>query len=92
MNTLDVIELVLRLSGRRVRQAVSVALIVLSLAVFRMLALPLGIMLAGGLYIVFVFYMFSMSPYAGYASLALIGVAVGSIYVWEKTHPPTLEE
>lgn len=66
--------------------------IVLSLAVFRMLALPLGIMLAGGLYIVFVFYMFSMSPYAGYASLALIGVAVGSIYVWEKTHPPTLEE
>ena len=66
--------------------------IVLSLAVFRMLALPLGIMMAGGAYIVFVFFMFSMSPFAGYASLALIGVVVGSIYIWEKTHPPTLEE
>ncbi len=63
----------------------------ITLAVFRVLALPLGVMLGGGAYIVFVFYMFSISAIAGYGALSLVLVALAAIWAWEKTHPPALK-
>jgi hypothetical protein len=66
--------------------------ILITLAVFRILALPLGVMLAGGAYIVFVFYLFSISALAGYGGLSLVLVVLAAIWAWEKRHPPALEE
>ena len=40
--------------------------------VFTVLALPLGILLAGIAYLFFVFWMFTISPYAGFGSLLLV--------------------
>ncbi len=63
----------------------------LTLAVFKVLALPLGIMFGfiGGLVVLFV--LFSIHMVFGLGALALIVLAVGVRAVWEWKHPPTLE-
>jgi hypothetical protein len=65
--------------------------LMITLAVFRILAIPLGIMFAGGAYIVLVFFMFSFSALAGYGVLSLVPIALAGVFIWEKLHPPKLE-
>ena len=64
----------------------------ITLAVFRILAVPLLVIIAGGAYIVFVFYLFSLSAVAGYGGLSLVPIALALLWLWEKTHPPALKE
>ena len=66
--------------------------LLISLAVFRMLAIPLGVIVAGGAYIVLLFYLFSLSAFAGFAAIAVVVLVVAGIAAWEKTHPPVLKE
>lgn len=60
------------------------------LVVFQVLAVPLAILMAGILYLVFVFWMFSISGWLGVGSLLLIVLAVVARGVWEAKHPPEL--
>jgi hypothetical protein len=64
----------------------------ITLMVFRMLAIPLGILMAGVGYLILLFYLFSTSAAAGYAGLGLVVVVIAAIWAWEKTHPPKLKE
>lgn len=61
-------------------------------AVFKAIAVPLGFIFGGLGYLLLVFFLFSVATWAG---LAAIGVAVGALValgVWEKLHPPDIEE
>lgn len=58
--------------------------------VFQVLALPLGILLGGVIYLVFVFWMFSLSGWAGLGSILIVVLAVAARGVWEAKHPPEL--
>jgi len=60
--------------------------------VFRTLAMPLGIILGGILYLLMVFYLFTISGWLGLAGILLVVAAIVALGVWEKTHPPSLEE
>jgi hypothetical protein len=64
----------------------------ITIAVFRLLAIPLLVLLGGGAYVVAVFYLFSINAFAGYGGLSAILVVIGAVWLWEKTHPPALEE
>jgi hypothetical protein len=63
----------------------------ITVAVFRLLAIPLLVLIAGGGYVVLLFYLFAMNAFAGYAGLGVVVLAVFGVWVWEKTHPPTLD-
>ena len=58
--------------------------------VFQVLALPLAILLGGVLYLVFIFWMFSISGWAGIGSILVVVAAVVARGVWEAKHPPEL--
>lgn len=58
--------------------------------VFQVLAMPLAILLAGVLYLAFIFWMFSISGWLGLGSLLVIVLAVVARGVWEAKHPPEL--
>jgi hypothetical protein len=64
----------------------------ITLMVFRMLAIPLAVLLGGVGYIVLLFYLFSTSAIAGYSGLGVVVIVVAAIWAWEKTHPPKLKE
>jgi hypothetical protein len=66
--------------------------LLITFAVFRILAVPLAVLLGGGAYIVLVFYLFSVNALAGYAGIGAVLLAVFVVWAWEKTHPPALKE
>ena len=59
-------------------------------AVFQVLSIPVGILLGTIFYLVFVFWMFSIHPLAGLASLLVVAGAFGARAVWEAKHPPDI--
>ncbi len=60
------------------------------LVVFQVMALPLGILLGGVIYLVFVFWMFSLSGWAGLGAILVVVLAVAARGIWEAKHPPEL--
>jgi hypothetical protein len=64
----------------------------ITLIVFRTLALPLGLIIGGIAYLVLTFYLFTLHPLAGAAAILVVVAAVGARAIWEKRHPPTLPE
>lgn len=60
------------------------------LAVFQVLAVPLGILFGGLFGLAGLFYLFSVSKLAGLAVLALIVIGLVARGVWEARHPPDL--
>lgn len=60
------------------------------LIVFRVLALPLGLLLGAILGLFLLFWLFTFHPLAG---LGLIGLIVGALVargIWEAKHPPEI--
>lgn len=60
------------------------------LAVFRVLAVPLGILFGGLFGLAALFYLFAFNKWAGLAVLALIIIALVVRGIWEARHPPEL--
>jgi hypothetical protein len=58
--------------------------------VFKILALPVGILLGGVMYLVLIFVMFDLHPAAGLGTLVLPFAAVVARAIWERKHPPVL--
>ncbi len=58
--------------------------------VFRVLAVPLGILLAVVLAFFAIFYLFTLSPFAGLGGIAAIILVIVARGVWEAKHPPDL--
>ena len=58
--------------------------------VFRVLAMPVGVLLGVVLGFFLLFWLFSVTPYAGMAAIALIVLAVVARGVWEAKHPPEI--
>jgi hypothetical protein len=65
--------------------------LLLTLIVFRTLALPLGILFGGIGYLVLVFYLFGLSPFAGLAAILVVVGAIAARGIWEAKHPPKVE-
>lgn len=65
--------------------------LLITFAVFKVLALPLGIIFGGLIGLVALFWLFSISGWAGLAVLIAIVLGVLCFGVWEYRHPPTLE-
>lgn len=61
------------------------------LAVFRVLAIPLGILFGGIFALAALFYIFAFSKLAGLAVLLLIVIALVARGIWEARHPPELQ-
>jgi hypothetical protein len=61
-------------------------------AVFKTLALPLGILLGGIAYIVFLFYLFSIHPLLGLAGILVVVAAISARGLWEWRHPPSIDK
>jgi hypothetical protein len=61
-------------------------------AVFRALALPLGILVGAIAYLVFMFWMFTIHPLLGLATIGVVVLAVVARGIWEATHPPDLDK
>jgi hypothetical protein len=59
-------------------------------AVFRVLSIPVGILLGTIFYLVLVFWLFSIHPLAGLAAILAALGAFGARAVWEAKHPPDL--
>ena len=58
--------------------------------VFRTLALPLGLLFGGMAALLFEFWLFTLSPFAGLAGLACVVGALVARGVWEAKHPPDI--
>jgi hypothetical protein len=58
--------------------------------VFRVLALPLGIIFGGIIYLFIVFWLFSIHPLLGLAGILVVVGALVARGVWEAKHPPEL--
>jgi putative flippase GtrA len=58
--------------------------------VFRVLAMPVGVLLGVVLALVLLFYLFTLTPYLGLAAIAAIVVAVVARGIWEARHPPEI--
>ena len=58
--------------------------------VFRILALPLGVLLGVILAFVLIFWLFTLTAYLGLAAIAAIVIAVVARGVWEARHPPKI--
>lgn len=61
-------------------------------AVFRVLALPLGIILGGMAALLLVIFLFTIHPLAGVAAIVAVLAVIGARAAWELRHPPTLKE
>ena len=59
-------------------------------AVFRVLAIPLGVIMGSVVGIVVVIWLFTLSVFAGLAAIALVAGAIVARGVWEAKHPPDL--
>jgi hypothetical protein len=63
----------------------------ITVAVFRALALPLGVIFGGMIGLVFLFWLFTLSAWAGLAALLAIVLALAAFGFWEYRHPPEIE-
>ena len=63
----------------------------ITLAVFRALAIPLAVIFGGMLGLVLLFWLFTLSGWAGLAAILAIVLALAGYGVWEYRHPPELE-
>jgi hypothetical protein len=63
----------------------------ITLAVFRALALPLGVIFGGVLGLVVLFWLFTVSMWAGLAAIAAIVLALAAFGFWEYLHPPEIQ-
>lgn len=61
------------------------------IAVFRVLAVPLGILFGGLFALAGLFYLFAFNKWAGLAVLALIIIGLIARGIWEARHPPELQ-
>lgn len=59
-------------------------------AVFRVLAVPVGILFGGLLGLAGLFYLFAFSKWAGLGVLAILVAALIARGIWEARHPPDL--
>ncbi len=64
----------------------------ITIAVFRVLALPLGILFGVLGYLVLLVFLFGIHPLAGLAGILVVVAAVGLRALWELWRPPTLED
>ncbi|MEO6397045.1 MAG: hypothetical protein ABIP13_01135 [Tepidiformaceae bacterium] len=62
--------------------------ITIIVAVFRVLAVPVGIMFGGIFALVALVYIFALSALAGLAIVAILVLALIARAVWEAKHPP----
>lgn len=60
-------------------------------AVFRALALPLGVIFGGMLGLVLLFWLFTLSGWAGLGGILAIVLAIAAFGFWEYRHPPEIE-
>ncbi len=60
-------------------------------AVFRALALPLGVIFGGMIGLVFLFWLFTVSSLAGLGGVLAIVLALVAFGFWEYKHPPEIE-
>lgn len=58
--------------------------------VFRVLAVPIGILFGVMVAFFVIFYLFTLSPFAGLGGIAAIILAIVARGVWEAKHPPEL--
>ena len=58
--------------------------------VFRILAMPVGVLLGVVLGLVLLFYLFTLTPYLGLAAIVAIVIAVVARGIWEARHPPAI--
>jgi hypothetical protein len=65
--------------------------LLITLVVFRTLALPVGILIGALLYLVLLFVLFSLHPLAGLGGILLIVAPIAGRALWEWKHPPTLK-
>ena len=63
----------------------------ITFAVFKVLALPVGIMFGAVLGLIGLFILFSFHALLGFGALVLIAIALGARGLWEWKHPPTFE-
>ena len=63
----------------------------ITLAVFRALALPLAVIFGGMIGLVALFWLFTLSAWAGLAALVAIVLALAAFGFWEYRHPPEIE-
>jgi len=61
-------------------------------AVFRALAMPLGILFGGLLGLILLFWLFTLHPLLGVGAIGLVVAAVAGYGVWEAKHPPDLTD
>lgn len=66
--------------------------LLITLIVFKALALPVAILLGGIAYLVLLFYLFTWHPLAGLGGLALIAVVFGARALWEWRNPPSIDD
>jgi hypothetical protein len=60
-------------------------------AVFRALALPLAVIFGGMLGLVLLFWLFTLSGWAGLGGILAIVLALVGFGFWEYKHPPEIE-
>ncbi len=65
--------------------------LIITLVVFKTLALPVAIMVGAILYLVLLFFLFTVHPLAGLGGILLIVAIVAGRGLWEWKHPPTLK-
>ncbi len=63
----------------------------ITLAVFRALALPLAVIFGGMIGLLVLFWLFTVSPWAGLAALLAIVLGLTAFGFWEYKHPPEIE-
>ncbi|MEX0784601.1 MAG: hypothetical protein WD557_18355 [Dehalococcoidia bacterium] len=63
----------------------------ITIAVFRALALPLGVIFGGMLGLVLLFWLFTLSGWAGLAAILAIVLGLAGYGFWEYRHPPEFE-
>lgn len=66
--------------------------LLITLAVFRALALPLAVIFGGLFGLILLFWLFTVSAWAGLAALLVIAAAIAGYGYWEYRHPPNVED
>lgn len=66
--------------------------VLITWAVFRALAMPLGVLFGGVGLLVLLFFLFTVHPLAGFGGIATLVAVVAARGFWEWRHPPTLKD